>query len=534
MPKKNTLLIMTWLWRQPGSRCEYNAEHVNTWAAMVSRNLTIPHRLACVTDMPEGIEIDTIPLPQEFDRINSAAWDSKHGLPQCYRRLVMFSPDAERIFGARRFVSMDLDCVVSGNIDHLFQRDDGFVMFRGTAAKRPYNGSMLMMTAGSRPQVYQRMVDNPGAVVRDAQSRYLGSDQAVISHILGPDEAVWDKDDGVYFWSPRFKRDHKGRPPTNMCLLFFPGNPKPWDALEYPYIRRHWHSGEPHDKPDRLPSYGGNTLYFYRDRKGWGRRLMEAAKKKGLRTRMFMNPRSVPPGSRAYVRMDQQGEMRRTSKRVHKVLCDRDCILIPSASERDWYDDKVAQYEVLKPWIIDTFITEDKSKAREHAASAKYPFVSKLSEGASSKNVILVEDQQQALQIIEQQDYVYWQKLASEHDGDYRVTVIGDYIAGLRRRAKLGDFRASGSGDFDYLDWSDPKAAKCAALAIEISEALGINCVAFDFVINRSRPKVLEMSSSWHWESCINMPLYTHDLEPADLTGRDVPGIIVDMMVAQQ
>ena len=528
------LTIMTWYWRQSDNKCEYSPQCVNTWAAMMRRHLTIPHRLVCVTDHPEGIEIDTIPLPKQFDKIRSHKWDEAKGAPQCYRRLTLFSPDAAQIFGAGRFVSMDMDCVVTANIDHLFQRDDDFIMFQGTAAKRPYNGSMVMMTAGARTQVYERMQSDGMALVNAAQEKYLGSDQAIISYVLGPGEAVWGKDEGVYFWSPKFKRTYQSRPPGNMSLLFFPGYPKPWQALEYPYIRHHWHAGRPHEKPGRAPKYGDSMIYFYRDRKGWGRRMLASAKEKGLRGKMFMNPRGVPAGSRVYLRMDQQGSMRRMSKRVHEMLCDRECVVFPSAKERDWYDDKVAQHEALKPWLIDTFITDDKDQAWEYIQSAKYPFVSKLAEGASSKNVVLVRDQEQALKIIEQQDYVYFQKLASEHDGDYRVTVIGDYIAGLRRRAKPGDFRASGSGNFDYLDWSDNKAVKCAELALDIAGKLGINCVAFDFVINRGRPKVLEMSSSWHWESVVGMPLYTHELEPTDLKGRDVPGIIVDLMLAAE
>jgi hypothetical protein len=60
------LTVLTWLWLQEGGRTAYRAEHVNAWAAMVRRNLSLPHRIACVTDMPDGIaaSIDIIVPPR--------------------------------------------------------------------------------------------------------------------------------------------------------------------------------------------------------------------------------------------------------------------------------------------------------------------------------------------------------------------------------------------------------------------------------------------------------------------------------------
>jgi hypothetical protein len=48
--------------------------------------------------------------------------------------------DAADIFG-ERFVCMDLDCVIGGPLDPLFDRPEDLVLFKGTAPDRPYNGS---------------------------------------------------------------------------------------------------------------------------------------------------------------------------------------------------------------------------------------------------------------------------------------------------------------------------------------------------------------------------------------------------------
>jgi hypothetical protein len=219
------LTVLTWLWCQPNGRTTYKAEHVAIWADMVGRNLSMPHRLACVTDMPEGIpaNVEIIRPPGEFEGMQTPTW--RGGKPSCFRRLTMFRRDAADIFG-KRFVSMDLDCVVGGSLDPLFRRRDDLVLYKGTSGARPYNGSMLMMTAGCRPKVYEAF-DEAGAVTSGAM--YRGSDQAWLAYSLGPNEKVWDEHDGVFWWGKSYHRQRREVTPR---LLFFPGTPKPWDVAK--------------------------------------------------------------------------------------------------------------------------------------------------------------------------------------------------------------------------------------------------------------------------------------------------------------
>lgn len=228
------LTILTWLWKKPGSRTEYTAEHVNIWAAMVSRYLTLPHRIACVTDMPEGIDpyIQIIEPPGEFEGLETPTW--KGDKPNCFRRLAMFRPDAADIFG-ERIVCMDLDCVIAANIDSFFDRDDDFVMYKGTSFDRPYNGSMMMLRAGARPQVYLDFSEE-NAIKSGLQ--FVGSDQAWISYCLGPNEKTWSYEDGVVWWQSQYNGliDVKR-------IMFFPGQMKPWETVKHgtdPWIIEHY------------------------------------------------------------------------------------------------------------------------------------------------------------------------------------------------------------------------------------------------------------------------------------------------------
>ena len=222
------ITVLTWLWHNSSCRTKFSAEHVNIWADMVRRNLSMPHRVACVTDTPEGIDssVDIIAPPNEFLDITPRWGPTK---PNCYRRLSMFRRDAGNIFG-ERFVCMDLDCVIGGPLDPLFQRKEDLVLFKGTSANRPYNGSLMLMTAGCRPQVFEKFNPQDAA---EAGIRFRGSDQSWLAYCLGWGEATFDASDGVRFWP-----DWQPKEKTTPRILFFPGKLKPWDiAPAIPFIR---------------------------------------------------------------------------------------------------------------------------------------------------------------------------------------------------------------------------------------------------------------------------------------------------------
>src|SRR5690554_5523421 len=136
------LTVVTYLWESKVRT--YSAAHVNRLFEMVSRNLTTPHRFVCVTDQPDGIKCQTIPIwpaiGDRGDRLN------------CYRRLFAFSnehPLGDRIF------NLDLDIVITKNIDHIVNRDEDFIIWkdpkiRHNSDKIPYNGGQWLLRSGSR------------------------------------------------------------------------------------------------------------------------------------------------------------------------------------------------------------------------------------------------------------------------------------------------------------------------------------------------------------------------------------------------
>lgn len=184
---------------------------------MMRKHLTLPHTLAVVTDLEgdfgEGVEVIT--PPGEFENVRLPRWGS--GRPQCLRRLSMFRRDAADLFGADRVVCTDLDLVVCGSLDPVLDITDDFKITRGTAARRAYNGSMMSLRLGSRPQAYEKFTPEKAI---EASLLHVGSDQSWIAHCL-PGEKTWSPEDGVCFWGAQ-------HPINDARVVFFAGQTKPW------------------------------------------------------------------------------------------------------------------------------------------------------------------------------------------------------------------------------------------------------------------------------------------------------------------
>lgn len=233
------LTVACWKWKGPASyRSQFAAEHVNVLARMVARHYARPHRFVCITDDAEGVDpaIGIVPLWNEFAELRSP-----HGLgnPSCYRRLKAFAPEIRDVLG-ERFVWLDLDCVVTGDLAPLFDRTEDFISWGDTNPSNSVNGSMVMMTAGARARVYE---DFDPATSPELTRRlgHFGSDQAWISKVLGKGEARWGAADGIYSYRVHLK-PLRGVLPANARIVFFHGQVDPWspEAQRLGWVRDNW------------------------------------------------------------------------------------------------------------------------------------------------------------------------------------------------------------------------------------------------------------------------------------------------------
>ncbi len=230
--------VVTWLWPpKPGYRSQFDAAKVNVLFRMVRRNYAHPIRTICVTDIPNGLDssVEVVPAWNDFADI-----PSPHGAhnPSCYRRLRAFHPEIGSVFG-KRFVSIDLDTVIVGDVAPLWERPEDFIAWNETDPRSFYNGSMVMMTAGARPQVWQKFDPKTSPQATKAAGRF-GSDQGFISFVLGRGEATWGANDGVYSFRLHVEKQGNVLPDNARIVMFHGGNPWSKHAQRVDWVRKHY------------------------------------------------------------------------------------------------------------------------------------------------------------------------------------------------------------------------------------------------------------------------------------------------------
>lgn len=234
------LNVVTFRW-QPyeGYRSTFPAEAVNTLARMVARHYPDPHRFWCITDDRRGIDehIKLLDLWPDLADIPNPTGPKRN--PSCYRRLKLFAPEMRERIGERILV-LDLDCVVTGDLRPLWNRDDDFVAWGETRKDNAYNGSMILLRAGALPQVWTDF-DPRRSPDRARAAGYFGSDQGWLSYKLGPGYPRWSKRDGVYSYRNHLEADG-GRLPADARIVFFHGQTDPWDpeAAKLAWVKAHY------------------------------------------------------------------------------------------------------------------------------------------------------------------------------------------------------------------------------------------------------------------------------------------------------
>jgi len=237
--------IVTFKWKAKNKyRSEFDAKAVNVLADMVRRNVDagFDYEFICITDDPTGLSrhVNTLslwpnPVP-DFGGVNK---------PNCFYRLRAFAEDMKDLIGPR-FCWLDLDCVITGDITPILRREGDFIINRSSNIRQPYNGSLVLMDAGARKQVWDDF-DPVRSPLLGRQKGYVGSDQAWIGYTLGNDEERFTNLDGVYAYQTDIVAEHDGQLPINASIVFFHGKHNPWDLrlqTLYPWIKDNYYEGD--------------------------------------------------------------------------------------------------------------------------------------------------------------------------------------------------------------------------------------------------------------------------------------------------
>ena len=212
------------------------------------------------------------------------------------------------------------------------------------------------------------------------------------------------------------------------------------------------------------------------------------------------------------------------------------------------FDDKIAQKYLLESIgapLVPSYVFYTKKEALDWVECASFPKVFKLKGGAGSANVKLAKTQKEAIELINQcfgkgfaqyrwQDqlqenynkfkenkrtfrdvlrpvkyafrkyptefahyhqneigYAYFQDFVDGNNHDTRVVIVGCTRAMAEiRYVREGDFRASGSGNFEYGKVDE----NILKIAFDVADKLKMQTVAFDFILSNGKPKIIEIS----------------------------------------
>ena len=225
-------------------------------------------------------------------------------------------------------------------------------------------------------------------------------------------------------------------------------------------------------------------------------------------------------------------------------------IVFPDFKTAWHFDDKIGQkylFESINAPLVPTYVSYDMKEAIDWANNTVFPKVFKLRGGAGASNVRLVKNKNEAKKIIKkafskgfpqfdrwnhffekynhfknsrniidllkgfyrlvrvpelgkkiynQKGYVYFQDFIPNNKGDIRIIVINKKAFVIHRLNRKNDFRASGSGIIDYPD-NNTVNFDCLSTAFKLSDKIGSDCVAFDFVLEKEEPLVVEISYSF-------------------------------------
>lgn len=211
------LVVVTWLW---GTK--YSDEDVRKLHSGLSRHLKQQHRFFVAKPLANDQYLTDI--------------------KGCFCRLRMFDPEWQKLMQMAeddKLVCIDLDVVITGPLDHLFNRPETFMILQGanTLNPCPFNGSLMMLRAGWHADVWS---DFSIQKVQSVPFHEFPDDQGWIHHKL-PRAAGWQAGarSGVYaFQKPGWPKGVDL--PKDACMVVFPGWRSPQTFKHIKWVQQHW------------------------------------------------------------------------------------------------------------------------------------------------------------------------------------------------------------------------------------------------------------------------------------------------------
>lgn len=225
------LKICTWLWGD-----KYDVDYVNRLAEGVRRHLTIGHHFICFVDRPRRLPKEIIQIEIPYLHLTE--------IKGCFTRLCLFDPTFQSKIGmlqGDKIACIDLDVIITGNLDTIFSRKEPFVILQGANSDNPcpYNGSVWMLEKDYRPDVWEDF-----SIEAASQIPFYSfpDDQGWFAHKM-PNAAGWKvgAESGIYAlgkpgWLPNSMNDL----PKGAKIVAFPGWRDPKKFMHLTWVKENW------------------------------------------------------------------------------------------------------------------------------------------------------------------------------------------------------------------------------------------------------------------------------------------------------
>lgn len=204
------LHIVTWLWGD-----KYGPEYLAKLRAALGRNVAQPYRFGVFR-------------PQYLTQ-------------GCFCRLRMFDPKWQReneIGEGDRIVQIDVDSIITGPLDPLFDRPEPFVILTGGNFQScKFNGALWMLRAGAHPEIWSGFTLEAAAKVPFHE---FPDDQGWLWHHL-PDSPGWQvgPSSGAYVYQkPGWTTGEQL--PEGARFVTFAGKRRPDAITHLNWVQEHW------------------------------------------------------------------------------------------------------------------------------------------------------------------------------------------------------------------------------------------------------------------------------------------------------
>lgn len=219
---------------------KYSSEYVNKLYNAVKRNVTVPHNFICYTEDPAGVECETR--------------DFLVDLPYWWYIIGLTNPKHNH---SDKTVYMDLDTIITGNIDHIISLDAPFATISDFFSPSGLQTAYIMWNREVGAKIWEFFTSKYSPEQYSSLGCWgTGGTNEFLEECFGivrlnrnktpaiPEVKVNRLQDKFLYQCVSYKAQivrNKWRAlPPSVRMVFFHGNPAPHEVRDLPWMKDNW------------------------------------------------------------------------------------------------------------------------------------------------------------------------------------------------------------------------------------------------------------------------------------------------------